>query len=266
MFDHLTATFHGIPTIRAFKAEEKVTKEFQNHLDLRTTSYYISVGSSLAFGMYVNILAAGLMATIIFIFIFAVHDTLPGDVGLILTQILSMIDYLQWGIRITAELENQMISVERVLEYTKVDEEPPFESSLTNKPPENWPQFGRIVFLHLCIKYDKTGDRILNNLNFEILPEEKIGIVGRTGAGKSSIIAALFRLAFMEGEIYIDDVPIRFLGVHDLRSRISIIPQEPLLFNGTLRKNLDPFGEYKDAELWQVVVSNRLKYFDVTYD
>jgi ATP-binding cassette subfamily C (CFTR/MRP) protein 4 len=94
---------------------------------------------------------------------------------------------------------------------------------------------------------------VLQDLSFEISAKEKIGIVGRTGAGKSSIIAALFRMTEPHGDIYIDDVRTKDIGLHDLRKNISIIPQDPVLFSGTVRYNLDPFGQFKDSELWQVL-------------
>ena len=166
---------------------------------------------------------------------------------------------LQWGMNQSVELENQMTAVERILEYTKNPEEPPLESKPENKPPENWPTDGKVEFRKVFLKYSPEGSSVLKNLNFVIEPKEKIGIVGRTGAGKSSMIVALFRLAHLEGEIFIDGVATGNLGLHDLRSKISIIPQEPLLFAGTLRKNLDPFEEYSDNELWQALMEVELK-------
>ncbi|KAK9869551.1 hypothetical protein WA026_003304 [Henosepilachna vigintioctopunctata] len=118
---------------------------------------------------------------------------------------------------------------------------------------------GNIVFRNLSLKYVADNPPVLNNLNIEILPGEKIGIVGRTGAGKSSLIAALFRLAPLEGQICIDDIDTKTIGLRDLRKRISIIPQEPILFSATMRYNLDPFNERKDEELWNALDEVELK-------
>ncbi|KAK9737640.1 ABC transporter [Popillia japonica] len=125
---------------------------------------------------------------------------------------------------------------------------------------ENWcRENGKVEFSRLYLKYAPEDHPVLCNLNFVIQPREKVGIVGRTGAGKSSLISALFRLAHTEGHIFIDDVDTKDLGLHDLRSKISIIPQEPVLFSGTMRKNLDPFDEYTDATLWKALEDVELK-------
>ncbi|KAF9815043.1 hypothetical protein SFRURICE_010601 [Spodoptera frugiperda] len=117
------------------------------------------------------------------------------------------------------------------------------------KPPADWPAEGAIIFDNLSLKYAPDGNYVLHKLNLNIQPQEKIGIVGRTGAGKSSIIQALFRLAYLEGTITIDGIDINTIGLHDLREKLSIIPQEPVLFSGTIRKNLDPFDQYPDSVL-----------------
>lgn len=165
----------------------------------------------------------------------------------------------QWGMRQSTELENQMTSVERVLEYTNVEQEDALETPPAKKPPKTWPENGKVEFSRLYLKYAPEDHPVLCNLNFVIQPREKVGIVGRTGAGKSSLISALFRLAHIEGHIFIDEVDTKDLGLHDLRSKISIIPQEPVLFSGTMRKNLDPFDEYTDATLWKALEDVELK-------
>lgn len=121
------------------------------------------------------------------------------------------------------------------------------------QPPKQWPNMGHVKFDHLYLKYTPNDPPVLKNLNFEIEPGEKIGIVGRTGAGKSSLISALFRLAHTEGKIIIDDIDTKQIGLTDLRQRISIIPQEPVLFSATMRYNLDPFKEYDDKKLWNAL-------------
>ncbi|KAF2894429.1 hypothetical protein ILUMI_11736 [Ignelater luminosus] len=127
------------------------------------------------------------------------------------------------------------------------------------KPPKTWPDKGEIRFVNLFLRYFPDEPPVLKNLNFTILPLEKVGIVGRTGAGKSSLISALFQLTDTEGSIIIDNLDINQLGLHDLRSKVSIIPQEPVLFSGTMRKNLDPFDEYGDDLLWKALEEVELK-------
>lgn len=180
-------------------------------------------------------------------------DTLGGNVGLAITQIFNLIIMCQWGMRQTAELENQMTSVERVIEYTDLKSEPPLESLEKYRPPEKWPERGIIMFDGLSMKYSENSNNVLKEVSLRIESKEKIGVVGRTGAGKSSIIQALFRLAVNDGLITIDGVDIASMGLHDLRSKISIIPQDPILFSGNMRSNLDPFEEKTDDEIWNAL-------------
>lgn len=125
------------------------------------------------------------------------------------------------------------------------------------KPSSDWPAFGSIKLSQVYLAYEEKD--VLKDLSFEIEPKAKIGVVGRTGAGKSSIIQALFRLTEPRGTIYIDGVNIKEIGLHDLRKVISIIPQDPVLFSGTMRYNLDPFKEYPDEDLWKAIEAVELK-------
>lgn len=181
-----------------------------------------------------------------------------GNIGLILTQVMSLTNTLQWGIRQTAELESQLTSIERILEYSQLEEEPMIDKSET-KPASDWPTKGLVEFKNVKLRYSHQGTYVLQDISFTVLPEEKIGIVGRTGAGKSSLINALFRLACIEGEILMDGISTSTIALHDFRSKISIIPQEPFLFTGSLRRNLDPFDQYSDAILWQALEDVELK-------
>ncbi|KAH7963609.1 hypothetical protein HPB52_022258 [Rhipicephalus sanguineus] len=150
-----------------------------------------------------------------------------------------------------------MTSVERVLEYSCVEPEAQLESSPGKKPPATWPEHGAITFDGVSLSYTKGEPPVLKELHCHIKAREKIGVVGRTGAGKSSIIAALFRMTEPDGAILIDGVDIRFIGLHDLRSKISIIPQDPVLFTGPVRRNLDPFSEHSDTELWKALEESK---------
>lgn len=140
-----------------------------------------------------------------------------------------------------------------------MESEPPLESTPDKKPKDTWPEEGKIEFKNVSLRYDPAEAPVLKNLNFVIYPQEKVGIVGRTGAGKSSLISALFRFAYLDGVIEIDGVNSIEIGLHDLRSKISIIPQEPFLFSGSLRRNLDPFDSYNDDVLWQALSEVELK-------
>ena len=173
------------------------------------------------------------------------------------TMALGMTGMTQWGVRQSAEVENQMTSVERILEYSRLESEPELES--VQKPPIDWPKEGRIEFKEVFLTYENSPKPTLVNLNCVIRPGEKVGIVGRTGAGKSSIISALFRMHEIEGNIIIDGIDCKSLGLHDLRKKMSIIPQDPIAFIGSLRKNLDPFDEHPEDKIWDVLEEVQLK-------
>ncbi|CAG2101653.1 unnamed protein product [Medioppia subpectinata] len=165
----------------------------------------------------------------------------------------------QWGVRQSAEMESQMTSVERIIEYSKLPQEAALTAHDSHKPPPDWPQKGEIEFKDMSLCYEGSDKPVLKNLNCVIKSGEKIGIVGRTGAGKSSIISALFRMVEPKGEIVMDGLSVRSIGLHELRSKISIIPQDPVLFAGSVRRNLDPFGEYSDQRIWSALEEVQLK-------
>jgi ATP-binding cassette subfamily C (CFTR/MRP) protein 4 len=165
----------------------------------------------------------------------------------------------QWGVRQSAEMESQMTSVERIIEYSKLPQEADLKAKAEDRPPEEWPQKGRIELKNLFISYDNSPKPVLKNLCCVVNGGEKIGIVGRTGAGKSSIIAALFRMVEPKGQIVIDGIDTKTIGLHDLRQKISIIPQDPVVFTGPVRRNLDPFREFSDDHIWNALEEVQLK-------
>nr|CAD7442940.1 unnamed protein product [Timema bartmani] len=283
VFSHLNASLQGLSTIRAFEAQKILEKEFDGHQDLHSTAFYLSIASNRAFGMWLDVVCLFFVTCVTLSFLVLGGDNFGGDVGLAISQSIGLTGMFQWGMRQSAELENQMTSVERVREYSKLDSEPALDSEpgegatlspvlaapgggltnhhrqRSNKPAKDWPTRGKIVFSNISLRYSKSDPPVLKNLNFTIDPCEKIGIVGRTGAGKSSLISALFRLANTEGSIIIDNIDTGIIGLHNLRAKISIIPQEPVLFSGTLRNNLDPFEEYSDSVLWNSLEEVELK-------
>nr|CAD7424074.1 unnamed protein product [Timema monikensis] len=258
VFTHLNATLQGLSTIRAYKAQDILRNEFDKHQDLHSSAYFLFIGTSVTFGFYLDLFSLIFISLVTFSFLL-LEETFGGNVGLAITQSLGLVGLLQWGIRQSAEVANNMMSVERVLEYKYLEQEPLLESAPDKLPAGDWPSKGLIQFEHTSMKYVETDPQVLKDLNITIRPSEKVGIVGRTGAGKSSLISALFRLARVEGTIRIDGVDTKDIGLQDLRSRISIIPQDPVLFSGTLRKNLDPFDHFSDFDLWNALEDVELK-------
>lgn len=182
-------------------------------------------------------------------------DTFSGNVGLAISQALILTGMVQYGVRQSAESAQQMTSVERVLQYTDLEQEPKPDI----EPPPSWPNNGHVQFRGMSLRYDPSDAPTLINLNVDIQPGWKVGIVGRTGAGKSSLIGALFRLSCIEGTIEIDDIDTGTIRLDSLRSKVSIIPQDPVLFSATIRNNLDPFHLYSDDALWRVLADVELK-------
>ncbi|KAG5894560.1 hypothetical protein JTB14_021542 [Gonioctena quinquepunctata] len=257
IYTHLAASLQGITTIRAFGAEEILTKEFDNYQDAYTSAYFMFLTANRGFGFWLDLHCVIFIALVVVSILFIQNESFGGNVGLSLTQAMTLSGMFQWGMRQWSELENQMTSVERVQEYADIV---PERDNNTRTPPKSWPEAGSLKFDNVSLRYSETDPAVLRNLTFEIKPREKIGIVGRTGAGKSSLIQALFRLADTEGSILIDDVDTKTVSLNILRSEIAIIPQEPVLFSGTLRKNLDPFDEYQDESLWNALEEVELKH------
>ncbi|XP_033313571.1 putative multidrug resistance-associated protein lethal(2)03659 isoform X2 [Bombus vancouverensis nearcticus] len=271
VFTHLNATLNGLSTIRAYCAQDILRKEFDKLQDVHTSTVYMYIVASTGFGFSLDVFCFVFTSLVIFSFLLLQQSFSGGEVGLAITQVMAMTGMIQWGMRQNAEVANQMMSVERVLEYTQIVPEPNLRDRgkfakkiekqlpLPANAPKNWPTDGMIRFRNVYLKYVEDDPPVLKGLNLVINPGEKIGIVGRTGAGKSSLISALFRLAKIEGVIEIDGIDTGSICLEDLRRNISIIPQDPVLFSGTLRRNLDPFNEFTDKALWEVLDEVELK-------
>ncbi|KAF0769463.1 multidrug resistance-associated protein 4-like isoform X1, partial [Aphis craccivora] len=258
---HMNASLQGLTTIRAYKAEQILSTEFDKHQDLHSSASHMYTCLNQGFGFWIDIVCLLYLCIIIFSFLIADNTIYGGSVGLALTQVMTLLCRIQWGVRQLTILLCQFTSVERVIEYTNLPQEDTLHSNEVKNPPKEWPYSGKIIFKDFNLRYSLNAPYVLKDLNIEIRSMEKIGIVGRTGAGKSSFIGALFRLALNEGKIIIDGVDIHELVLKDLRSKLSIIPQEPVLFSGTMRTNLDPFDEYPDHALWNALDEVELKNF-----
>ncbi|XP_033220102.1 multidrug resistance-associated protein 4-like isoform X2 [Belonocnema kinseyi] len=250
VFSYITSSLNGLTTIRScgVEMEGKLKQEFDYLQDTHTSTWILTVASSSCLGYYLDIIVCIFIAFVTFTLILT-NDVTGADVGLAISQSLILSGMLPYGVRRTADTIGYMTSVERILEYTDLPQEHPLESSNSLKPA--WPSKGRIILKNINLRYKLNGPLVLKNLNLVIESGWKVGIVGRTGAGKSSLISVLFRLynEGLEGEVIIDGIDTNSIGLQDLRSRISIIPQEPVLFSESLRRNLDPFGIYSDSLL-----------------
>ncbi|CAG9762985.1 unnamed protein product [Ceutorhynchus assimilis] len=251
---HLNATVDGLSTIRAFKQESLLKNEFDKHQDLAISVAYMEMLTERAFGYALDLDCSIFISLVILTFLFVDTDTSVGNVGLALTQVFTMSSYLQWIVRTWASIEQCMTSVERVVEYTKI----PQENAILGENLSNWPKYGQIEYRNVNLIYNFQS-RVLKNVSFLIKPGQKVGIVGRTGAGKSSIITTLFRLYEYQGNIVIDGVDISKLSLQFLRSNIAIIPQDPTIFQGTIRENIDPYGTCLDKDIWRSLKNVKLE-------
>ncbi|XP_054442451.1 ATP-binding cassette sub-family C member 4 isoform X2 [Pteronotus mesoamericanus] len=257
VFSHLSSSLQGLWTIRAYKTEERFQELFDAHQDLHSEAWFLFLTTSRWFAVRLDAICAIFVTVVTFGSLLLAKTLDAGQVGLTLSYALTLMGMFQWCVRQSAEVENMMISVERVMEYTDLEKEAPWE--YPKRPPPTWPHEGVIVFDNVNFTYSLDGPLVLKHLTALIKSREKVGIVGRTGAGKSSLISALFRLSEPEGKIWIDKILTTEIGLHDLRKKMSIIPQEPVLFTGTMRKNLDPFNEHTDEELWNALQEVQLK-------
>ncbi|XP_042894914.1 ATP-binding cassette sub-family C member 4-like isoform X1 [Parasteatoda tepidariorum] len=260
VFSHLSTSLYGLTTIRAFKVQQPFEVSFDHYQDQHTATWFMFISVTRWFGIVLDWLCVIYITFVTWSMVILSEDpSYASKAGLAIASALQLSGSFQWGVRQSAEVESQMTSVERVVEYSNLPPEAALESEKEKKPPKGWPSKGYIVYQNVNLRYSPDEPPVLKNLNFEIYPEEKIGIVGRTGAGKSSMIATLFRMTEPEGEVKIDSICTKDIGLHDLRRKISIIPQDPVLFTGPVRRNLDPFQEHKDEELWLALEEAYLK-------
>uniref|UniRef100_A0A8C7TNL4 Cystic fibrosis transmembrane conductance regulator n=1 Tax=Oncorhynchus mykiss TaxID=8022 RepID=A0A8C7TNL4_ONCMY len=257
VFSHLSSSLQGLWTIRAFRAEERFQNTFDAYQDLHSESWFLFLVTSRWFAVRLDGMCAVFVTITAFGCLLLRDQVEAGSVGLALSYAVTLMGMFQWGVRQSAEVENMMTSVERVVEYTELESEAPWETQM--RPPPEWPSQGLITFDRVSFSYSSDGPVVLKDMKAMFRPKEKVGIVGRTGAGKSSLVSALFRLAEPEGRIYIDGVLTSEIGLHDLRQKMSIIPQDPVLFTGTMRKNLDPFSQHTDEDLWNALQEVQLK-------
>uniref|UniRef100_A0A671UTK7 Multidrug resistance-associated protein 4 n=1 Tax=Sparus aurata TaxID=8175 RepID=A0A671UTK7_SPAAU len=257
VFSHLSSSLQGLWTIRALRAEERLKKAFDAHQDLHSEAWFLFLMTSRWFALRLDSICSIFITMATFGCILLRDGLEAGEVGLVLTYAVTLVGNFQWTMRQSAEVENMMTSVERVMEYTELKSEAPWTTQ--KHPAPNWPDKGLVTFNHVNFSYGDDGLLVLKDINATFQPHEKVGIVGRTGAGKSSLVSALFRLAEPQGKIYIDGVLTSEIGLHDLRQKMSIIPQDPVLFTDTVRKNLDPFNQHDDEDLWKALDEVQLK-------
>ncbi|KAM9612289.1 ATP-binding cassette sub-family C member 2 isoform 3-T6 [Morphnus guianensis] len=260
IYSHFGETVSGLSVIRAFGHQERFLQQNESTMDINQKSVYSWIVSNRWLAIRLEFIGS---LVVFFSALLAVisKGTLEGGiVGLSVSSALNVTQTLNWLVRTSSELETNIVAVERVHEYTKVKNEAPWVTE--KRPPHGWPSKGEIQFVDYKVRYRPELELVLQGITCNIGSTEKVGVVGRTGAGKSSLTNCLFRvLEAAGGTIIIDEVDIATIGLHDLRQNLTIIPQDPVLFTGTLRMNLDPFDQYTDEEVWKALELAHLKTY-----
>ncbi|KAM8924619.1 ATP-binding cassette sub-family C member 2 [Pelodytes ibericus] len=258
IYSHFGETVSGLSVIRAYGHQQRFLQHNEDTIDINQKTVYSWIVSNRWLAIRLEFVGN---LTVFFAALFAVlaRGTVDsGTVGLSISSALNVTQTLNWLVRMTSELETNIVAVERVDEYIKEENEASWVTE--HRPPQNWPDKGVVQFIDYKVRYRPELDLVLQGISCTIESMEKVGIVGRTGAGKSSLTNCIFRLIESSGgKIIIDGVDISTIGLHDLRQKLTIIPQDPVLFSGTLRMNLDPFNQYTDEEIWQTLELAHLK-------
>ncbi|XP_077712138.1 cystic fibrosis transmembrane conductance regulator [Canis aureus] len=270
IFTHLLTSLKGLWTLRAFGRQPYFETLFHKALNLHTANWFLYLSTLRWFQMRMEIIFVIFFIAVTFISILTTGEG-EGTVGIILTLAMNIMGTLQWAVNSSIEVDSLMRSVSRVFKFIDMPTEeskPPTKSFKPSKDAqlskvtitENrhvreddiWPSGGQMTVKDLTAKYIDGGNAILENISFSISPGQRVGLLGRTGSGKSTLLSALLRLVNTEGEIQIDGVSWDSIPLQEWRRAFGVIPQKVFIFSGTFRKNLDPYGQWNDQEIWKV--------------
>jgi len=259
IFAHFCETLDGVASIRAFGRQDQFIADNVNRMQRNMRAWYLNVASNRWLAVRLESLGTVIVGSAALLAVFARNSISAGVAGLSITYALSVTQSLNWVVRMTADRENNIVAVERIGQYIQEPEEPPRRVRDVDPPAASWPTHGAISFSGVKFQYRPDLPFVLDGLDLEVRAQEKMGICGRTGAGKSSMLNVLLRIVEPSGGcIKIDGVDIGKLGLHRLRESITVLPQDPVLFSGTLRTNLDPAALCTDAQIWEALERSHL--------
>ncbi|KAF2351590.1 ABC transporter type 1 transmembrane domain [Trinorchestia longiramus] len=252
LYSHVSTTLSGLPTIHAFTKQKLFSDKFFFLFDESSTAFYLFNCGMRWLAIRLDMLALSVTACTALLTVLLRGQVEAAFAGLALAYASQLSGIFQYTVRLSTETEARFTSVERIQSYIETLESEERPSEVV--PPSNWPTHGRICFRNVSMRYRHNTPLVFSDLSFDVHENEKIGVVGRTGSGKSSLGVCLFRLVELSGgAIRIDGTNIAKVSLRHLRSKLSVIPQDPVLFSGTLRYNLDPFQEHHDAAVWSAL-------------
>ncbi|GIL81581.1 hypothetical protein Vretimale_729 [Volvox reticuliferus] len=259
VYANFAETMSGLDTIRAYHMQERFKERHEAMVDTNATAYYNARVADEWLSLRLDLIGSIIVLSVALLNVgfTSVNSISPALVALALAEAIDLTSFLNYAVKVSALVESRYNAVERLLTYAQLEPEETMEAAVKGPPPilspglPPWPATGDLEFCDVWMSYRPGLDPVLQGVTFKVHDGEKVGIVGRTGSGKSSLVVALFRLVEpQQGRILLDGVDLRTLGLGPARTALSAIPQEPVLFSGSVRSNLDPWGHHSDSELW----------------
>ncbi|KAK3747645.1 hypothetical protein QZH41_008906 [Actinostola sp. cb2023] len=255
VYAHISETMEGLEVIHSLQMEDRNVEKLYNLQNLHTRAFSLVVSTSRWLGLYTDGICALFVTVVAVATVFLPLDS--ATAGFILAYVISIVRQTSVAMRYCSDVETQMVSVERVRRYTTLSAEPGYERQ--GKPPHDWPDHGALSLQGVSMVYLEGGACVLKDITFDVKPKEKVGIAGRTGAGKSSLVSALFRMPDPQGHVLIDGVDLGSLDIQVARRSMAVISQNPVLFSGTLKYNLDPFHRFTEEQIWIALTEVQMK-------